>query len=691
MDDWDPADQTEGEDRRALKDSEWEELRQAGNDHYAVCKMLLSDVLGSAKDSGEAPFDAKMWNYLAHGELPSAPTGRKEKMQHDIEVKNLKRAKDASRPGGSMENQCYYIYKYAKNRDSLDALVSLHRCIEALRGFGRQGTARAEQELAELLDEKLARTSGPALLKLVAEEEETLGRNTFKLNARPRLYEEQQRFVALLTRPGPQLVYYTTPPSSGKTFSVAIAALVVQKTRLRRALSYVLYTVYNENVRIDVCKTLLGCQLPFLICRGGNFSVSPTCFHKNARAVDTASIACVQQRLAKVARAVDVMPVAVVADLESAQKLLHAMSPSDRADVVTIVDEPVVSNSHIGRQYADLMRASTPRVVLMSASIPAGGLKNYTEHYTAAHGGSVSYIEKTSVKSVPLSLYLGGELMMPHELGAGVADIEADPFLQRFYSVHALARIGLPERRNPKQLLTQEGILELCMERLRENCATTLTPPVVEPPEGLAKMLTSGSNGYQGITLVLVRDPREVDEPVGELLSESSYSLEKFLKKRDASEWPCVVNSKAHTARYHAKGERIPPFRLKMCPPLSDVVVQTSNATLVENALSGVFVLTDQRLDRMLRYNLTNLANGCYESMIVADESIVFGTNLPIDNIVCRLGKRLPSFAWKQLIGRAGRTGKSYRASVRVYSLEDVESIFETGAGCAIDEAFRRD
>lgn len=185
-----------------------------------------------------------------------------------------------------------------------------------------------------------------------------------------------------------------------------------------------------------------------------------------------------------------------------------------------------------------------------------------------------------------------------------------------------------------------------------------------------------------------MRDPRQVDEHVHELLRENAYSLEKFLKKRDASEWPCVVNSKTHTARYHAKDERVPPRRLKLCPPLSNVVVQTSNATLVESALSGIFVLTDPRLDRLLRYNLTNLANSCYESVIAADESIIFGTNLPIDNIVYKLDKRLPGFVWRQLIGRAGRTGKSYRASVRVYSLEDVEDIFRSGCVCDVDDAF---
>jgi hypothetical protein len=132
--------------------------------------------------------------------------------------------------------------------------------------------------------------------------------------------------------------------------------------------------------------------------------------------------------------------------------------------------------------------------------------------------------------------------------------------------------------------------------------------------------------------------------------------------------WPsvAVMNSNEHLLRFGPRGIVTKPGRAgKTSPDIPDEVIQASAEALVESILSGVALLNTRWSDQAFEISAIGLADKGSPSLVVADVSMVYGTNLPVDRaLVLTSPGKLSAPEIRQFCGRAGRTGKAGRAEV---------------------------
>lgn len=85
------------------------------------------------------------------------------------------------------------------------------------------------------------------------------------------------------------------------------------------------------------------------------------------------------------------------------------------------------------------------------------------------------------------------------------------------------------------------------------------------------------------------------------------------------------------------------------------------------------------RNDMSYTFKVIQLLTNGYLSFIIADKSFIFGTNFPIAHVVITetFSKQHSSSTIRQLIGRAGRVGKSLMASIRCQHVSAIDKLFQ--------------
>lgn len=325
------------------------------------------------------------------------------------------------------------------------------------------------------------------------------------------------------------------------------------------------------------------------------------------------------------------------------------------------------------------------------------------------------------------ALDASGRQWCPHHLCVGKQSFQTllevlptDGHLLRFYCIAALAKLVDELDADPatlglgvQDIVTHDAVRAACLRLLQNNseklirteevqaCTEKLTVPCVARSE---------AHRFPGATLVVADEVEAFyEDAMIPLLTEAKADpLRRVLRKmaaavaqqeaddkkkrkhhrkqrggvdssssdEDAGDhhdevappkvpWPslAVVNSLEHLGRYGPRNLEKRPS--KSAPDVPHDVVESSAEALVESILSGVALLNTRWTDQAFELSAIGLADKGLPSLVVADTSMVYGTNLPVDRamVLTERGK-LSSPELRQFCGRAGRTGKAGRAEV---------------------------
>lgn len=303
-----------------------------------------------------------------------------------------------------------------------------------------------------------------------------------------------------------------------------------------------------------------------------------------------------------------------------------------------------------------------------------------------------------------------------------------DGHLLRFYCVAALAKLIDEIDCDPQTLglrvtdiVSHDAVRAACMRLLQENI-DTLAGKTQDVPENTtlttASVVRSAAHRFPGATLVVIDEVETFyEDAVLPLLNETKTEpIRRILRKMAAASnqedlknssrkggkrrrgghrrrdeesysessdderidddvapprkvpWPsvAVVNSIDHLSRFGPRSSSSSGNRAgKIAPDVPDEVVGSSAEALVESVLSGVALLNTRWSDQAFELAAIGLADRGSPSLVVADTSLVYGTNLPVDRaLVLTAHGKLSGPEVRQFCGRAGRTGKAGRAEV---------------------------
>lgn len=322
-----------------------------------------------------------------------------------------------------------------------------------------------------------------------------------------------------------------------------------------------------------------------------------------------------------------------------------------------------------------------------------------------------------------------GKLWCPHHACSSSEDLvefletlPGDSHLLRFYCASALAdvvdEIKDSSKQTPpfeaKDLFSHDAIRAACV-RLMRNYQEHLKINVISYDQNELRtvdMTRALAHKFPGTTLVVTNDVESFyeDAMIPLLADTKTDTLRRIIRKMDTAEaaeddrikrtsstssskqrkklkiegnnvsdpeeneevpprtaipWPsiAVLNSKEHHGRF-APSSAI-QAKVKSMPDVPDEVVRGSAEALVESALSGVMLLNTRWSDTAFELSAIALADKSSPSLIIADTSMVYGVNLPIDRaLVLTSPGSLSLSEIRQFCGRAGRTGKALKAEV---------------------------
>lgn len=524
----------------------------------------------------------------------------------------------------------------------------------------------------------------------------------------------------------PLLLGYRTPPSGGKTATAALLGALLHrewegKTAGGPRRRFVLYTCFSNPVRIDVARTLIAASVPFAIVTGCVASPSYRCYFgrrpRNARPPPPKAAERVNYSV-NLCEACDRRPVVLVCDPASALEFA-LRRPQD----VLVLDEPMAGTERSGA--SPVLDANcrllfhAPRVLLLaSATLPAlHELQPLLERLQARHQ-EMPRARFVNSSRLPINFTardFSGKLWAPHsvverrEWPALAAALETSEHrhLQRFYAPAALLEIVDAAAPATEDLLCHEGLRRLALQGLR--CASHAAIPADDEHSRYAapeagKLCCTHAHRWSGTSLI-VREPSQYLEqdlapllqhvPVLRRLLRAQHQRGEQRQRRaalacqdedgrvdhranaeDASEedggggstaWPgwAVINSQQHFRRFAPEGAAaLPPQALRTHYPVPAGVLEGSQTRLVEALCAGTAMLSTPGGDRLFEASALAAADSRRLSHVVADATILFGTNLAIDRVALCSDVDLDAAGLQQLCGRVGRTGKGLSAQV---------------------------
>lgn len=721
--------------------AEWEAIedippavRRVGALFQAAAQELTcpaSDALRrttSVASSGSAPgFDEEAWAYLT-GEMakPAAKVVKKIDQLRRKRLEESLKADKARLTEELVEDRPPRLERYGnrfasflaaalawlerKHRPKVLAAVTAAR----LREAALQRAAELPPTALRRLDALIAGGAPAAALRELCDHEEHLA-GAALLDVELTLHADQREFVELVCgavqAERPLLLRYQTPPSGGKTSSVALLGACLSTQRRR----HLIYACYSRQVRVDVGKHLLAASVAFAIVVQGVATLHNSCYHGRPPRGDAPPV-----ELAKRAewslrrcRGCDRFPAVLVCDLSSALLLLQQSGDEH----VLIFDEPTADVAQGMREEVRRLLRTCPAVTaLLSAGVPAfEAMPSFVDHFRGRH--PAAQLSSVACERLPMSvtaLDAQERIWAPHQFGVSADAIAADGHLLRFYSPRVLEQLTAadPTTLRFADLLSYAAIRAACLRLLRGAAPAAPASSTSETAcLELAQLCTKQAWRVPGASLVIVDDPSDflqralapnlADVPSLRRLLKSENQQQRLEARRAALDerrgdghrkstkderqeqrddalprsqtwsgegtvdlWPgvCVINTVEHLTRHApAQAKAFPTKWLRSALPLPGLVKATSDQSIVEAALCGVlpFGLADAAFEAVAQA----LAEQARESIALADVQLIFGLNFSLERVVvaCR---PLSYLDMKQLCGRAGRTGRAAKAEV---------------------------
>jgi len=724
---------------------EWEameEVPQAVRRVGALFQVSAQELLGTAAASslrrttsavsnvsstGTSGFDEEAWSTLTGTKAPQASknAGRKVDQLRRKRLEESLKADKARLADEVAEDKMPRLERYGNRFESFlaAALAWLERkkrpkvlaatTAVRLHQAALQRFAELPDHVAQRLTALAAGAGGEPLaaLRELCEHEEHLAGAPL-LDVDLALHSDQREFVAALLTAchsdAPLLLRYQTPPSGGKTSTVALLGACLQGQQRR----HIIYACYSRQVRVDVGKHCLATCTPFAVVVQGIASPHNSCYHgrppKQKEPPPIEAAKRVQWTL-KLCRGCDRFPTVLICDLPSALLLLQ-----QGCDYVLLFDEPTADVAPgMQADVRRLLRCCPAITALMSAGVPDfTAMPSFVEHYQRRHAGRLQTVACDRLPMSVTALDAQERVWAPHHLGVEAETIAADGHLLRFYSPRVLLTlVEAGAELAFEDLLSYGAVRAACLRALRVGTAAVEPPSSDAPALKLEDFCSKGAWRLPGASLVILDDVgqfleaalppnlanvpslRRLLKAEGQLqkVAERSQELEtrraeassKKLSKEDrearreelprsqtwagggepAELWPtvCVVNSLEHLTKHAPTNAKAFPSKwLRAALPLPSLVRQTTAETVIEAALCGVLPFGGLG-DAQYEAAAQTVAEQARESFVVADVQLIYGLNLPFERVVvaCR---PLHYLDMKQLVGRAGRTGRLAKA-----------------------------
>ena len=586
-------------------------------------------------------------------------------------------------------------------------------------------------------------------------------------------YPEQikliERLCYSIIKQVPLLLFYQTPPASGKTtLSLAICSLISRLILIKKIPKIsIIYACYNEIVRNDVMKMLNQVNTPFALGEKGNIIPHNSCFTNTTPDFDEfidpdieQVMLCCLENLKKCDR----YPQIFICDLITAKHLVNYKVKNDGDDsCLLLLDEPTagIENgmteiSETARLYAELLIYLPKYTCAISATMPdfeevPDIVYNFYLEYDASEE-NLEIIKSTRLGISCLVEDKNGNVRAPHQIVDSIDELknlikamESKPLLQKFYTPPILVQLcndipNLPKnfkiRKRFSSLadVTYENVRLACIDMLKyivelgdEDVFQKIKSCKTKISDGFDRetMFTETAHQHLGNSLYIVDDEKinditkialdfVKDAPKIKKLFKQYRNEEKIYKKdcekiegnvkfselekgqlickvpRSSLEWPSefIVNSTEHLKKYAPSDKLFEPEELKLVK--TDIINEIDSEVLETQFIDGYdqlllasigFYNPDSRelnrVNGIYTDTMINLADKNKISTIISTKKIVYGTNLPLNEIIIDdAGDTYTQNMLFQLIGRAGRPGKSKVAVVIFLNDKDMKKVF---------------
>uniref|UniRef100_A0A6C0C1T4 Uncharacterized protein n=1 Tax=viral metagenome TaxID=1070528 RepID=A0A6C0C1T4_9ZZZZ len=374
-------------------------------------------------------------------------------------------------------------------------------------------------------------------------------------------HESQQELPTLLLR-------FCTPPSTGKSSAAAYLGAMIEfysreirksaQQALRRAVPYVVYECYSENVRFDVAKMCVAAAIPFAIFSDCLASPSHSCYAQRRPRKKPPPVA----PNAKIAYSLELLeqcdntPVVLVCDPMSAIYFLNSRWEHQSKSVgdVLLLDEPTDKISDtITADHASILQNAAAVTVLMSATCPQFRMLSATiSHLQNRFGSNVRLqsVESKRITSPCTVVDAHGNVYAPHRVFRGHCSELRDILMQhlhlkRLYSPRAVLQLvhDIPRSENAAIELVRKLPVSLACsaDALREVALDILgvcTPSlelwgdisqsyVVPSP---SRLCTTDAHLLPGVSFILSDDEHTVQEVSLTPLSSLGEKLDKHIQ-----------------------------------------------------------------------------------------------------------------------------------------------------------------
>jgi hypothetical protein len=370
--------------------------------------------------------------------------------------------------GAIIEVYTFAALCWAARRElDLDALASLWRLHEYLcRSCNGADFAIAALQMA------LERHALPrSLLRQAVEREELLCYPSARTPADRQVYDEQKELgeevLAWFRDRAPRVIVYQSPPSGGKTASVALIACLLHRLRAvrpDRGKSLIVYACFSARVRDHLSMHLRACHVPFAHVRNHGRDVRLD-LHAERGQRQVAPLALALPDWKELAD--HEVPLALLCDLPSATEACK-LSPS-----AMLAYDETCESAGSPEERAALLDAAPQAVVLLSSFLPPearlrAALASYGARWPRAR---VLTIVSRRMRQSYTGRLPHGFIVVPHFFGVDHLTIAHEQHLSRFYSARALDALLSLQGLDPDDYLQ---VQDLASHRLIRNACMRL-------------------------------------------------------------------------------------------------------------------------------------------------------------------------------------------------------------------------
>jgi len=414
------------------------------------------------------------------------------------------------------------------------------------------------------------------------------------------------------------------------------------------------------------------------------------------------------------------------------------------SNYILFLDEPNVGADTIEskslHQNMDLFRYLPDKTILSSATLPVlSELNEFLEYHKKRWDVETFMVYSTETQINCMIKKYDGTIVLPHlgcknikELKERINIIKENPLFGRMYDLNVVNSMCKRMNIDINEIIVEEtnateiknigiSLLEKIDndEQIKKICNTNIKQIEID----ISHLGTTEAHKFSGMTLIATKNPIEFcKNAFGDLMKdilkkyksldriikkyqinvernlENIDKIEKLIKNKDEQGKKIMeynedhkvnfdfsnefqINTIKHFEKYH-KNQEV-DFEIRREFPIEIHPIMNIPKWVMGLLFSGIgLYCPDLKLSNEYYKHILNLASSGQLMYIISDASICSGTNYPFTNVIIDkdFGKNHSIQMIYQLMGRAGRIGKSWNANIYIDD-EIVDRIMKYASG----------